>query len=606
MGTMSTKVLRRLSTQLGFQQDWYLILVGAAIGTITGFGAVGFAFALHWLEHEVGVASVDMGWIALFLFPMLGLGLTGLIVNLFAKDAKGHGVPQVIYAIIKRGGKIPARIGAVKIVASIATVGSGGSSGAEGPIVQIGATVGSLFGQRLKMDREAMGTLVGCGAAAGIAAIFNAPIAGVFFVLEILLRDFSVKIFTPIVIASVFASVTTQAMLEENTAIFATSSSLRDAQFHAFELPTFLLLGGVCGLIAVVFNRVLHFGEDAYDKLRIHPMLKPLTGGFALGVLALIFLLLSGASGGPSEGVPAFYGNGYETIKRLIDPLSYGPDATQGLPITLGLMGALVVFKCVATTFTLASGGSGGVFAPSLFIGAASGALVGIGLDRIGLLPSGSSPASYALVGMAAVVAGAMHAPLTAILMLFELTRNIYVVLPIMLAAVVATVVAQLLERDSIYTYRLRREGVAVSGVRDLTLLRKISVRSVNRTPLPEAIFLSDPLSKLIALHATHRVPDFPVVDANGAYVGMVTGSDMRQALIDREAIPLLLVAELVRTDLPTIESDETLDTVLDKFATHDVSSLCLRAAHDREVLAGLITRSDVMKRYQNALEMAV
>ena len=213
-------------------------------------------------------------------------------------------------------------------------------------------------------------------------------------------------------------------------------------------------------------------------------------------------------------------------------------------------------------------------------------------------------PAAYALVGMAAVVAGTTHATLTSILILFELTRNVYVLLPIMLAAVVATVVATVLERDSIYTFKLRREGVLLGGARDISLLRKIPVTSVPIEPLPEdAVFASDPLGKLVSLHANYHVPDFVVVEQDGSYIGMVTGKDMRTALIDREAIPLLLVAELLRTDLPVIHPDETLDVVVDRFAEHDVSSLCLVTAGKNPRPIGLITRIHVMSRYREALE---
>lgn len=598
--------LRKLSTRLGFEQDWYLIAFGAAIGTLTGFGAIAFAAILHETERWVGLAQEQFGLVALVLIPMVGMGLTGALVLRFASDARGHGVPQVIRAIIKEGGVIPARVGIVKALASILTVGSGGSAGTEGPIVQIGATIGSVVGQRMRIDAEKMRTLVGCGAAAGIASIFNAPIAGVIFVMEILLRDFSVRTFVPIVVASVFASVVTLNVLGENEAIFP-AGDLHHAQFTAAELPTFALLGLVCGLAAVGFNRLLHAMEDAYAKLNLHPLLKPITGAAALGLLAVGFLPLAreaGATGSPSV-TPAFFGNGYSTITMLLSPEAYRFDAAPALPATMTMLGLLVVLKAVATSFTLASGGSGGVFAPSLFLGAATGAAVGVALEHVGLLPDGSSPASYALVGMAALLAGSSHAPLTAIFMLFELTRNTYVVLPIMLAAVLATVVAQLIDRDSIYTHRLRAAGIAVGSVRDMTLLRKIHARSVDREPLPEPVYPSDPVSKLIALHATYAVPDFPVVDEHGRYLGMVTGLDLRTALIDREAIPLLLVAEIMRTDLPTIEPDEMLDTVLDKFSEHDVASLCLRAAHDLAKPAAMITRRKVMQRYREALESA-
>lgn len=594
--------LRRALTLLGFEQDWYLIALGALVGTLTGLGAVGFNAALELTRDAVQHGPM---WLIL-LAPVLGMGLTGVLVQRYAVEAKGHGVPHVMRALIRHDGVIPARVGLVKVIASILTVGSGGSAGTEGPIVQIGATAGSVFGQRLRVSREQMGVLVGCGAAAGISSIFNAPIAGVFFVLEILLRDFSIKTFSPIVVASVFSAVTTQAVLEENRAIFPIEEALHSSQFLPSELPSYLLLGAVCGLVAVGFSRLLHLGEDVYDRTRLHPLLKPITGAAMLAVIGAVFagLCRLGGVAAATDTPPAVFGNGYDTIEALIHPASYATGSAGAVPLELWLLLTLVVFKAVATTLTLASGGSGGIFAPSLLLGAGTGAAVGVALESLHAIPAGSTPASYALVGMAAVVAGATHAPLTAMLMLFEMTRNVYVVLPIMLAAILATVVAQLVERDSIYTYKLRRAGIPLAFGRDVTLLRRIPVSSVEPTPLPpEPIYPSDPLSKLITLHAHYHVPDFPVVDEHGRYIGMVTGADMRTALIDREAIPLLLVAEIMRTDLPTVSSEERLDTVMDKFARHDIASLCLVAGKDGAKPVALVARSKLLKRYQEALE---
>ncbi|MGP1273073.1 MAG: chloride channel protein [Phycisphaerales bacterium] len=582
--------------------DWWLVTLGAVIGTITGLGAMGFAWVLHFVEHEVRHAQGEHLWM-LIVAPVVGMGLTGVLVQCFASEAKGHGVPQVMKALIRNRGVIRWPIGATKVVASILTVGSGGSAGTEGPIVQIGATAGSVAGQALRVGREHMPTLVGCGAAAGIASIFNAPIAGVFFVLEILLRDFSVRAFAPIVVASVFSTAITQAVLGENVALFATPEQLHGYVFSIEELPSYVVLGLLCGAVAVAFNKMLHAGEDLYDGWRIHPLLKPISGALVLGALGVGSVWAIGTIA-PGEGTssPAFFGNGYETITSLLTPSAYA--SGQLVATSLGLLVWLVILKMVATTVTLASGGSGGVFAPSLFLGATAGAGFGLVLERIGLMPADGSPAAYALVGMAAVVAGTTHATLTAILILFELTRDVYVLLPIMLAAVVATQFARVIERDSIYSFKLRREGVLLGAARDLTLLRQIPVTSVPIEPLPEeAVFPSDPLSKLITLHAHHAVPDFAVTDADGVYLGMVTGRDLRTALIDREAIPLLLVAELLRTDLPTLSPAESLDTVVDKFAETDLSSLCLVTEGPRPRPIGLVTRHRLMARYRRALE---
>lgn len=628
MSTRRAEISAILTKRLRLRKEWYVVALGAVVGTLTGLGTLGFAWALHFAEKQVRGAQLALPVWLLFAGPVVGMAITGILVRLFAGEAKGHGVPQVMRALIEKGGHIPARVGLTKVAASIATVASGGSAGTEGPIVQIGATAGSVVGQRIGVDREQMMTLVGCGAAAGIAAIFNAPIAGVFFALEILLRDFSMKTFTPIVVSAVFAAAVTHMAQGQNEAIF-TVKALGDLNFTALEFPNYIVLGLLCGLLAIGFNRALHACEDLYARLKLHWLVAPISGGLVLGALGIVWILMVGAAGGDpaseASDIPSFFGNGYETIRWLLDPASYsaaastvdtvahgagdghGGHASAALPVAIWLIALLVLFKGAATSVTLASGGSGGVFAPSLFIGAAGGAALGVALDRIGFLPEQSSPAAYALVGMAAVVAGSTHGPLTAILMLFELTRDPYVLLPIMLAAVVATLMSQAIDRDNIYTHPLRRAGLRIGRTGDLAILRKIAVTSVPVIPLPgEPVYASDPLSKLITLHAHSRVPDFVVVDAQGDAIGMVTGKDMRTALIDREAIPLLLVAELMRDDLPAVLTSDTLDVVLERFEDDDIASLPLLGppnltGHRRPL--GLVTRAAVLERYRRALE---
>lgn len=608
-----TRLTKRLGAWVHDHPDGWLNVIGAVIGAMTAIGAVVFSWTLermgHWTEHlqERLQDGGDAGLMLLPLIPMIGALLTGILVYRFAREAGGHGVPQVLDAIVRRNGKIPARIGVVKVIASICTVGTGGSAGAEGPIVQIGAVIGSNLAQWLRIDSRHIGTLVGCGAAGGIASIFNAPIAGVFFAIEILLRDFSLKAFTPIVIASVFATAMTQVLLPKEDAIFA--FELTGYLFTLSELPSYMVLGVLCAIGAWAFTHTLHIGEDVFARLKLHPVLMPVFGALLLGLMGISAMhigarLDSGSLIPSGSPVPAFFGNGYTMIRSLLDPTHYtSADVTWAAVVTLGL---LVCAKIIATTLTLGSGGSGGVFAPALFIGATVGGTFGVFLEMLGLIPDGGSPASYALVGMAAVVAGTTFAPMTAILMLFELTREPRVLGPIMLAAIISTIVARKLMADSIYTAKLRRQGVRIGTNRDHSLLRHVPVTSVEYSGLPsEPIYPSDPLSKLITLHAYHNVPDFPVVDADGRYMGMVTGADMRTALIDREAIPLLLVAELLRDDLPKIRAGENLDTVLDKFAEHDVSSLVLVDAFDGTKPIALITRAKVMARYQRALDEA-
>jgi CIC family chloride channel protein len=328
--------LKTLSRRLGFERDWYLIIVGAIIGTLTAFGAIGFAELLHVVEHETEVARGSMPLWLLPVIPMMGALLSSILVTAWASEARGHGVPQVLKAIIQRNGEIPLRVGVVKVFASIFTVGSGGSAGTEGPIVQIGATAGSFLSQVLGIPREHVRTLVGCGAAAGIASIFNAPIAGVFFVLEILLRDFSIRVFTPIVVASVFSAATTHAFRGENEAIFFAGDKLAGYEFSLVELPGYFVLGIVCGVTAVAFNRMLHKGEDVFERLRVPVLVKPVVGALLLGLIGIAFLSLPQVAGHGNS--PAFFGNGYETIRALIDPAAYA-GGSRARPVN-GLLGA--------------------------------------------------------------------------------------------------------------------------------------------------------------------------------------------------------------------------------------------------------------------------
>lgn len=611
--------IAKMLDRLGFGENWGTILLGAVIGTVTALGAIAFKTTLDG-AYQAGISfHTSLPVLLLPLFPILGALATALLVHFFAPEARGHGIPEVMHSVIRKNGVIRPRGAMVKALASITTIGSGGSAGAEGPIVQIGSALGSGIAQTLRISRDQIPTLLGCGAAAGIASVFNAPIAGVFFVIEILLKDLSGKTIAPVLIASVFSAATTQAILGQNEAIFAVSEELRSYQFTASELPLYILLGVVCGFIAAGFIKLLYSTEDLFERMRIHPIAKPVIGAAVMGFAGVAYLLATNASVA-GEQVPPFFGNGYETIESLLEPGHYALGGTEAsgtvvgesghvtIPSDLMLLAVLVLMKAGATVATLGSGGSGGVFAPSLFLGATAGAAIGLALEHTGLIPEGGSPAAYALVGMAAVVAATTHAALTAILMLFELTSDYKVILPIMLAAVLATAIAQLVHRDSIYTLKLRRRGVLTGSSADHTILRRISVRDVPAVP-HVAVRPSDPLSRLLELRDVYRVLDFVVVDSTDHYVGLVTAQDLRTALIEREAIPYLLVAELVREDVPTVVADEPLDQAFRKFSEFDVSSLPIVSettdSSEPPVVQGLLTRARLMQRYHEGLKAA-
>ena len=586
--------LRKIFTNVGLRDEYFLILVSIVIGGATGMFAHIF-FDLIEMARDLAYGGVEGGgfyagrmWM-LVVLPAGGALLVGNITYFFAREAKGHGVPEVMDALYRRGGEIRPRVAAAKAISSALTIGSGGSAGTEGPIIQIGAAIGSSVGKFLHIPRRQRGIVVACGVSAGIAAIFNAPIAGVMFALEIFLKDFSFRTFSPVVFASVISCSIMHALRSEDVAIFEVEA-LRDVGyvFVGTELPLFLILGILCAFAAVLFIKALYYTEDLTDQLRFPEPLKPVIGAVMLGVVGMGYVLVT-----RDGGMPPFFGNGYAAIESTL-----GKGLLQQ---SVWALLALFAFKVLATCFTLGTGGSGGVFAPSLLMGASLGGAFAMALLGWGIIPASSAPA-YALVGMAALVAGTKHAPLTSIVMLYEITREPTVVLPVMFAAIIATAGARMLLPDSIYTLKLRRRGVRVGAIADLTVLRRITVEDVKRVNVP-AIQIEEPLQKLIDVAGQTDAVDFIIVDAEGAYQGMVTGQDVRTALLQPEAVSLLLVSELVRSGVPTVSLGETLDIVLDRFARSDVESLPVSRDGDSSTVDGLITRHAVMDRYQEELD---
>jgi len=565
-----------------------------------GLAAVAFIWPLRQSEFLAEqFQNTQNLWILVLLGPAIGGLITGVLITLLSHDGIGPGVTSVIYSVQRRKGKMSWKIGVRKWLASTATIGSGGSAGAEGPIVTIGAVVGSNIARILGTGSQHTGTLLGCGAAAGLASVFNAPIAGIFFVMELILRDFSLKTFTPIVIAAVVSSATTQGILGD-AALFDVGESFikGDLGFSVIQIPTFLILGFACGIIGAMFVRSLDFSERFFVATKLPIFARPILGALLLGIIGVSALWYTGG-----DHVPMFYGNGYPSIESLLDPSSYFQSDSQTVlrdsaPLLIGLVG-LAVIKLVATSITVGSGGAGGLFAPSLLIGAATGGFVGYSVHALGWFP-GTSPAYFALVGMAAMVAATTHAPLTAILIVYEVTQSYELILPLMFAAVVSTVIARFICKDSVYTFKLSRMGVRMGALSDLTILRRLTPEDLKILPA-SIVKSSDSAQQLVDLMEKVGTADFVVVDDHQKYCGMVTSSDLRAALVYREAIPLLQVSELQRSDLPTISNEETLDIVLDKFSRSDVESLVL--LNELGDISGVVSRSQLMKRYQHALD---
>ncbi len=601
MSYSTTRMIRKISHRLGFRRDWHLLVAAVIIGLLMALVATLFIAPLRWAEGAGdALANSPLFWLYILLVPAIGGLLVGLVRAVIRAPHVGPGVTTIIYGVRRQRGRIRFKVAVQQWINSSLTIASGGSAGAEGPIATIGGVMGSNGGRMLHSSTQSTTTLLGCGAAAGIAAVFNAPIAGIFFVMEILLRDFSLRTFTPIVISSVVAAAATQGILHDE-AIFELGDGFTEQEgpFHIASLPLYLLLGVLCGLAAVTFIQCLTMTTKWFDRLAIPTLLKPACGGLLLGCIGLPFVLLAGM-----DELPSFYGNGYSTITGLLDPALYGTQEEGALSNGAGLLAlvllATFILKLIGTSLTIGSGGAGGLFAPSLLIGASVGALVGIGVESMGWLPNGT-PAQFALVGMAAVVAATTHAPLTAILIVYELTRSYDVIMPLMFAAVVSTLLARWLCRDSIYSAKLRAAGLHSGSMSDLTILRKMTVAdlTIKKTT---TISSTETAARLLELTEQSGAMDFVVTDEEGDYAGMVTAEDLKAALVYREAIPLLQVNELQRNNMPTVTPDEPLDMVLQKFSRCDSESLAVLNENNHTIL-GMVTRSQLMRRYQSALD---
>ncbi|MBW1779634.1 MAG: chloride channel protein [Deltaproteobacteria bacterium] len=554
------------------------LFMAIVIGVLSGYGAVLFRFVIKAAQYAFYQNSEDIltfadaipiyGMIGL---PALGGLIVGLLVRFGAREAKGHGVPEVMEAVSLRDGRIRKRVAFVKIIASAVCIGSGGSVGREGPIVQIGSSIGSSISQILKTSRPQQRTMVGCGAAAGIAATFNAPIAGVLFALEVLLGDFGLASFSPVVLSSVMATTISRHYFGDFPAFIIPTYELASL----WEFAIYPFLGLLAGLLAILFIVVLYKTEDLFDAIKIPEWIKPAIGGLLLGVILLKW--------------PEVFGVGYGAInKSLLDQMS-------GL-----LLFSLIFVKMGATSLTLGSGGSGGIFAPSLFIGAMAGGFFGWVVNL--LFPHvTASAAAYALVGMGALVAGTTHAPITAILIIFEMTGNYKIILPMMITCILSTLVAISLKKGSIYTIKLLRRGVDISGGMEQNILRALKVKQImggEVTTVPEGMALID----LINTFKIKDVSYLHVVDKDQRLVGIISFRDIRP-LLEEEGVHYLIIAkDVATTDLATVGPEDTIQHALQIMSERGISQLPVVTVNNGKKVIATLREKDVIAAYDNAV----
>jgi CIC family chloride channel protein len=582
-----------------------LMIVGGITGILAGLGAIVVIYMIRFFQKiALGpvvnlLATIDaLSPVAKILIPTVGLTIVGFMVNQWAKEAKGHGVPEVMSAIALKNGVIRPIVVLVKTIASALTIAVGGSVGREGPIVQIGAGLGSTIGQILKFSPERTIILVGCGAAAGIAATFNAPIAGAFFALEVIIGNFALRTFSPIVLSSVLATVVSRSILGDTpTYQLAKIYVLRSV----WEIPLYIIFGIITGAVAILFIKTLDWSEQQFEKIKIPPYFKTTLGGLLLGIV-IIF-------------IPNVYGTGHSTIEGILN-LQF----IQGKVPEIAQHGFLKIFftnqnqaflwvglilllfgKLLATNITLGSGASGGIFVPSLFLGATAGAIYGMFVRY--LFPTvTASIGAYAIVGMGALVAGTTHAPITASLILFELTNDYKIILPMMITCTLSTLLSRAVNKESIFTIKLARQGIFMQHGSEAMLMKAFKVKNV-MLPNPPSIPETTNFKNLVKVFLTEKNSEYFITDPENRLVGMLSLHHLKGVLNDENLQDLVLAQDFM--DEPGnnyVLPDDSLADCLTKFSISEMDLLPVIESSQNPILLGYISHNELINLYDREI----
>jgi len=527
-----------------------------------------------WLSHWRG-SLLDK--VLIITAPGLGGLAAGWLVDRYASGQRGIGTAEIIYALRRRNGYVPSRVTTAKTLASALTIGTGGSTGPEGPAVQIGAGLGSFIGRWRRLPPEYLKTLVAAGAAGGIAAVFNAPIAGVMYALEVLLQQMASQAFAVVVLSTVTASIVSYSLLGHR--IFLEAPIFYTA--HPAEWAAYLVLGVLIAFAARLFTELFLWTERGFRRLSRWPLsVRAMCGGLLVGIIGLYR--------------PEVLGAGHDLVVKI---LQNGSE----ISLTVGLLLILLVAKMAATSFSLASGGSGGLFVPVLSMGAMIGLLVGKGVHWV--LPQAAPPWAYALLGMGAMFAGFTYAPITSIMLLFEITNDYPIILPLMTVVGVTTLVSRALDADSLDSHELGQKGLRLHDDAELSVLENVTAAEVMSSPV-EMIPETATLQEIARWMARTRHTGVPVSDGSGHVVGLITYSELHHAYDETNESPESAVAKgIMRTAFPTITPGSSVTEALRRMQAENVDRILVVAPQDPRSVQGIITKSDILKVYRNALK---
>jgi CIC family chloride channel protein len=578
---LKRKVLSFLRQRVEFKT--FVILSSIVVGITSGFAAVMLKTIVHFFQQEPQKFFKDLGLdYILPLTPLLGILLSLVVVRLFFNDKLTAGLSDVIYTIIRKSSNIPRRDLFSHLLTSGITVGLGGSVGLEAPIAATGAAIGSNAAKEVKFNYQTRTLLLACGSAAGISAIFNSPIAGVIFAFEVLLPEFTIASFIPLLIASASSAVLSKFLYSGQLFYLVTEG------WHLEAIPYYIALGILCGLISLYMIKITHYTEKKFEKYQ-NKFLKALVGGLIL--CALIFL------------IPPLYGEGYKSIMNLLAgkyDLVINDNFLLSVfdqNISLILFSILIIgTKVIATVLTINSGGNGGIFAPSLFTGAFTGFVLANLMKYFGVIEL--IHPNFIAVGMAGILSGVLHSPLTGIFLIAEVTGGYSLIVPLMIVSALSFFISRYFHRHSIYTAPLAIKGIEFRSEKEKHFIQKI-----NTADLVETDFIIIPpnmtMGNLIKMITSTKRNIFPVVDEKEKLLGVITLNDVRELILNTEVYNVLLAYEIMNSQFYTIELDSDINKILDIFEQKHIWNV---AVTQKGKYLGFISKSNLFNRYISAL----
>ena len=560
----------------------FLIVVSIIVGIIAGLAAILLKTVVHYIQHFLHWVLEDEKFnFLLFAFPLIGILLTVYYVQRFRKGKIGRGIPSILISIAKRSSNIERDKTYSHIITSALTVGFGGSAGLEAPIVVTGAAIGSITAKDLKMNYRERTLLLACGVAAGISAIFNSPIAGVLFAVEVILVEFSLPAFVPLLISSATAAVLSNLLYKDQLFFLITKG------WHMNAIPLYIVLGILMGLVSVYVTRTAISTEELF-KSKKKPYLKAIIGGIILGVM--IFIL------------PPLYGEGYYSIENLLsghyeqllaNSLFTSFIGNHWFPILIAVV--IILVKMVATSVTIGAGGNGGIFAPSLFIGALTGFVFAHALNLLGIIDL--TEANFIVAGMAGALSGVMHAPLTAIFLIAEITGGYALFVPLMIVSSMSFLISRYFEPYSIYMRKLAAKGLHKRD-RDKIVLNKIKLKDMVETDFVN-VTTENTLGELVDKIAHSKRNIFPVLDEDNHLLGVVLLDSIREIMFHHEKYNTLFVKDLMTQPPSILDVNEEMHDVMKKFDTYNSWNLPVTEGNK---YIGFVSKSAIFTKYRHLL----